>query len=65
MNEEKKREIERLAEDAHDKWMRYELLGAMNTPKEPKSRKSASIEYELARREMIESRRELEDALNS
>ena len=65
MNEEKRCEIERLAADAHDKRLRYEGLGMMNTPSEPEAIKASSVEYALARREMIEANRALEDALNA
>jgi hypothetical protein len=65
MNEEKRCEIERLAGDAHDKRMRYEGLGMMNTPSEPEARKATAVEYALARRKMIEANRALEDALNA
>ncbi len=65
MNEEKRCEIERLAADANDKRMRYKVLGMMNTPSDPEVMKAASVEYALARREMIEANRALEDALNA
>ena len=65
MNEEKRCEIERLAADSHDKRLRYEGLGMMNTPSEPQARKTAAVEYALVRREMIEANRALEDALNA
>lgn len=65
MNEEKRCEIERLAADANDKRMRYEAKRMMNTPSEPEARKAAAVEYALAKREMIEANRALEDALNA
>ena len=65
MNEEKRCEIERLAGDDHDKRMRYEGLGMMNTPSEPEARKAAAVEYALAQRETIEANRALEYALNA
>ncbi len=65
MNEEKRCEIERLAADAHDKTRRYECLGMMNTPIETEARKTAAVEYALARREMIEANQALEDTLNA
>jgi len=65
MNEEKRCEIERLAIEAHDKRLRYETLGMMNTPTDPEMRKATAVEYALARREMIEAIRALDDALNA
>jgi len=65
MDEGKRREIERLSAEAHDKRMRYEAFGMMNTPNEPGARKASAVEYALARREMIEASRALEDALNA
>lgn len=65
MNEEKRCEIERLDADAHDKLLRYEGLLMMNAPSELEAQKAAAVEYALARREMIEANRALEDALNA
>jgi len=65
MDEEKRCEIERLAEDANDKRLRCEVLGMMNTPSEPEARKAGAVKYALARREMIEASRALGDALNA
>lgn len=65
MNETKRCEIERLAADAHDKRIRLESLGMMNTPSEPDARKAAAVEYAIARGEMIESNRALEYAINT
>jgi len=64
MNEQKRCEIEMLASHAHNKRLRYEKLGIMNVPIDPEARKLAAIEYALARREMIEANRALEDAIN-
>lgn len=65
MNEEKRCEIERLAADAHDKMVRLESIGMMNTSNEPEARKKRAIEYALAQRELIEANRALQDALNA
>lgn len=59
MNEEKRCEIERLAANAHDKRVRYENIGIMYTCEQVKF---YAVEYALARREMIEANRALEDA---
>jgi hypothetical protein len=64
MKEEKKIKIEQLAATAHDKSEKYKMLGMMNTPSEPEAKKQSAIEYAVARGEMIEANRELEDALN-
>lgn len=65
MNEEKRAKIERLAATAHDKSEKYRMIGMMNTPSEPDAKKKSAIEYAVARDEMIEANRALEDALNA
>jgi hypothetical protein len=65
MTEEKRLEIEQLAADAYDKRQRYEALSMANTPSDPEEKKAAKIAYALAKRELIEANRALEDALNA
>ena len=63
MDEEKKVKIEQLAATAHDKSERYKMIGMMNTPNEPDAKKQSAVEFAIARGEMIEANRALEDAL--
>ncbi len=65
MNKENRCLIVRLAEDAHDKRLRYEAQGMMNMPSEQEARKAAAVAYALAKREMFEANRALEDALSA
>ena len=65
MDEAKKVKIEQLAATAHEKSERYKMLGTMNMPSEPEAKRQSAIEYAIARGEMIEANRALEDALNS
>ena len=65
MDEEKKVKIERLAAIAHDKSERFKVMGMMNTPTEPANKRQIAVEYAVARGEMIDANRSLEDALNA
>jgi hypothetical protein len=65
MDEEKRRKIEILAADAHDKRVRYEGRQMMNTPSDPEERKKNAIAYAIAQAEMIEANRLLEDGMNA
>ena len=65
MDEAKRCEIERLAADSYDKRMRYRSIGMMNAPTSYDEQKALAIEVAIARREMIEADRLLEDALNA
>jgi len=63
MNDEKKARIAELAGNAHDKRMRHEMLGMMNTPSDPEDRKKAAIEYAISRAEMMEAQHFLDRAM--
>jgi hypothetical protein len=65
MDEAKRRKIEILAADAHDKRMRYEGHQMMNTPSDSEERKKAAVAYAVAKAEMIEANRLLEDEMNA
>jgi hypothetical protein len=64
MDEVKKIKIEHLAAIAYEKSARYRLLGMLNVPSEHDEKKKSAVEYAVARGEMIEANRALEDALN-
>lgn len=55
MNGQRKTEITRLAIEAHDKRLRYQMLGMMNTPSDPEESRKAAAEYAIAEAEMMEA----------
>lgn len=65
MDEEKKLKIEQLAAIAHDKSERFKIMGMMNTPTEPAEKRKSAVEYAVARAEMIDANRALENALSA
>ena len=65
MDEAKKVKIEQLAATAHDKRVRYDAMGMMNTPDNAAERTKAAIAYALCKGELYEANRALEDALNA
>ena len=62
MNDQRKAEIAKLAGEAHDKRMHYEMLGMMNTPSDPDEKRKAAITYAISEAEMWEAKHRLERA---